>query len=117
MEPAHALQRAGVRRSARAAQHEPVTVGPELAEKVRQRAERARSGALLSKIGRRTFARALSVLLPRLLVMIPALIAAVASMVLAVVGHQEMDDRNRRLCSSGVVVGMAATLLKLLPQP
>lgn len=40
MEMAHALQRAGVLKIARAAQHEPVTVGPELAEKVRQRAER-----------------------------------------------------------------------------
>lgn len=49
--------------------------------------------------------------------MIPALIAAVASMVVAVVGHQEKDDRNRRLCSSGVVVGMAATLLSFCLNP
>ena len=43
MELAHALQRAGVRKSERAYQ-EPVTVGPELAEKVRQRAERDAEG-------------------------------------------------------------------------
>jgi hypothetical protein len=44
MEMAHALQRAGVLKIQRAAQHEPVTVGPELAEKVRQRAERDAGG-------------------------------------------------------------------------
>jgi hypothetical protein len=44
MEMAHRLQRAGVLRIERAAQHEPVTVGPELAEKVRQRAERDTEG-------------------------------------------------------------------------
>jgi hypothetical protein len=43
MELPYALQRAGVRRSEPAAQ-EPVTVGPELAEKVRQRAERDAAG-------------------------------------------------------------------------
>jgi hypothetical protein len=61
----------------------------------------------------------LSVLLPKLLVMIPALIATVASMVvaiiatIAVVGHRVMDDRDRRLCISGVVVGTAAALLNV----
>ena len=50
--------------------------------------------------------------------MIPALIAAVASMVVAiVVSHQEMDDRNRRLCSFGVVVGLAAILLSFCLNP
>jgi hypothetical protein len=49
--------------------------------------------------------------------MILALIAAVASMALAVVGHQEMDDRNRRLCKSGVVVGIAAALLSVCLNP
>ncbi len=52
--------------------------------------------------------------------MIPALIAAIASMVVAikaVVSHQEMDDRKRRLCSSGVVVGVAAILLSFSLKP
>jgi hypothetical protein len=47
-----------------------------------------------------------------------ALIAAVVSMVvaviatiIAVVGHQEMGNRNRRLSISGVVVGAVATFL------
>jgi hypothetical protein len=44
METAHPLQGAGVLRIERAAQHEPVTVGPEPAEKVRQRAERDTEG-------------------------------------------------------------------------
>ena len=52
--------------------------------------------------------------------MIPPLIAAVASMVaaimIAVVGHQEMDDR-KRLCSPGVVVGAAAALLIVCLNP
>ena len=55
--------------------------------------------------------------------MIPALIAAIASMVvaiiatIAVVSHREMDDRNRRLCSSGVVVGIAAIVLSFCLNP
>ena len=55
--------------------------------------------------------------------MIPALIAAIASMVvaiiatIAVVSHQDMDDRKRRLCISAVVVGMAATLLSFCLNP
>jgi hypothetical protein len=52
--------------------------------------------------------------------MIPALIVAVASMVGAIIAaigavlsHQEMDDRNRRLCVFGVVAGIVATLLSV----
>jgi hypothetical protein len=77
----------------------------------------------LSKISRQTVGHVLSVLLPRLLVMIPALFAAVASMVvaivafIAVVSHQEMDDRNRRLSICAVVVGTVATLLSVCLNP
>jgi hypothetical protein len=56
--------------------------------------------------------------------MIPALIVAVASMVGAIIAaigavlsHQEMDDRNRRLCVFGVVAGIVATLLSVCLNP
>ena len=93
-----------------------MTVGPELAEKVRQRAERDAEGRCRpSSVGELSPTSVSTA--PKLLVMIPALIAAVASMVVAVVSHQEMDDRNRRSCTSGVVVGAAATLLSFCLNP
>jgi hypothetical protein len=45
--------------------------------------------------------------------MIPALIAAVASMVGGTIAAIFMDDRNRRLCISAVVLGTAAALLSV----
>ena len=49
--------------------------------------------------------------------MIPALIAAVASMVGAITAAIFMDDRNRRLCIFGVVVGTAGTFLSVCLYP